>query len=129
MVADLPDNYREHPEALAFIRNVPVDWAETYVPDAKVGDYCVTVRKDKHSENWYVGAITDDEPREVTLTFEYLNSDTIYEATIYRDGSGAGWNTMPQKYVVERCTVTNVDKLKLQMASGGGFAIELVPME
>ena len=129
MVADLPDNYREHPEALAFIRNVPVDWAETYVPDAKVGDYCVTVRKDKHSENWYVGAITDDEPREVTLTFEYLNSDTIYEATIYRDGSGAGWNTMPQKYVVEWCTVTNVDKLKLQMASGGGFAIELVPME
>jgi alpha-glucosidase len=59
MVADLPDNYREHPKALEFIRNVPVDWADTRVPEAKVGDYCVTARKDKHSENWYVGGITD----------------------------------------------------------------------
>lgn len=129
MVADLPDNYREHPKALQFIRNVPVDWAESYVPEAKVGDYCVTVRKDKHSENWYVGAITDDQPRDITLSFDYLNPNTIYEATIYRDGSGAGWNTRPQCYVVERCTVTNVDRLKLHMASGGGFAIELQPQE
>ncbi|MBO5833319.1 MAG: glycoside hydrolase family 97 protein [Alistipes sp.] len=129
MVADLPDNYREHPKALEFIRNVPVDWAESYVPEAKVGDYCVTVRKDKHSENWYVGAITDDEPREVTLKFDYLNPNTIYEATIYRDGGDAGWNTRPQRYVVERCTVTKVDKLTLRMASGGGFAIELRPTE
>ena len=129
MVADLPDNYREHPEALEFIRNVPVDWAESYVPDAKIGDYCVTVRKDKHSANWYVGAITDDEARDVTLSFDYLEPNTIYEATIYRDGSGAGWNTRPQKYVVERCTLTNVDKLTLHMASGGGFAVELRPEE
>ena len=127
MVADLPENYREHPKALEFIRNVPVDWADTRVPEAKVGDYCVTVRKDKHSENWYVGGITDGEARDVTLAFDFLNDNTIYEATIYRDGAGAAWDTYPQKYVVERCTVTSVDKLKLHMAPGGGFAIELQP--
>jgi hypothetical protein len=127
MVADLPQNYREHPQALEFLRRVPVDWAESYVPDAKVGDYCVTVRRDKNSENWYVGAITDDEPRDVTLAFDYLKPNTIYNATIYRDGEGAGWDTFPQRYVVETCTVTSVDKLKLHMASGGGFAIELRP--
>jgi hypothetical protein len=76
-----------------------------------------------------VGAITDDEARDVTLSFDYLEPNTIYEATIYRDGSGAGWNTRPQKYVVERCTLTNVDKLTLHMASGGGFAVELRPEE
>ena len=129
MVADLPQNYREHPQALEFLRRVPVDWAESYVPDAKVGDYCVTVRRDKNSENWYVGAITDDEPRDVTLAFDYLKPNTIYNATIYRDGEGAGWDTFPQRYVVETCTVTSVDKLKLHMASGGGFAIELRPEE
>lgn len=129
MVADLPQNYREHPKALEFLRRVPVDWAESYVPDAKVGDYCVTVRRDKHSENWYVGAITDNESRDVTLTFDYLKPNTIYNATIYRDGEGAGWDTFPQRYVVETCSVTSVDKLNLHMASGGGFAIELRPEE
>ena len=125
MAADLPDNYREHPKALEFIRNVPVDWAVTRVPEAKVGDYCVTVRKDRNSDNWYVGAITDDEARDVTLALDFLDADTIYTATIYRDGNRAGWNTYPVDYVVEECTVTNVDTLKLHMASGGGFAIEL----
>lgn len=125
MVADLPENYNEHPAALAFIRNVPVNWATTRVPQASIGDYVVTVRKDKDSERWYVGAITDGEARDIELSLDFLDAEREYEAIIYRDGERAGWDSYPTDYVVERRNVTSADVLNLRMAPGGGFAIEL----
>ena len=79
MVADLPDNYREHPDALQFIVDVPVDWADTRCLDAEIGDYVVTARKDKHSADWYVGGITDGEERTVTFALDFLDAGREYE--------------------------------------------------
>ena len=125
MVADLPDNYRQRPDALQFIVDVPVDWADTRCLDAEIGDYVVTARKDKHSDDWYVGGITDGDARSVEVDLSFLDGDREYEATLYRDGDNAGWNTYPADYVIEKQDVTSSDVLTVRMASGGGFALQL----
>ena len=125
MVADLPDNYREHDAALQFIRDVPVDWATTKCLDGEIGDYVVTARKDRHSDDWYVGGITDGECREVAVSLDFLDANRTYKATLYRDGEGAGWDTNPTKYTIESKDVTKSDILNITMAPGGGFALSL----
>ena len=129
MVADLPENYRQHDDALQFIRDVPVDWADTKCLDAVVGDYVVIARRDKHSDDWYVGAITDDTERVVSLKLDFLPVDHTYTATIYRDGDLAGWNTVPTDYIIEQKSVTSSDTLDLRLAPGGGFAIAIKMVE
>ena len=125
MVADLPDNYRERPDALQFIVDVPVDWADTRCLDAEIGDYVVTARKDKYSADWYVGGITDGKERTVELSLDFLDGDREYEATLYRDGDKAGWNTYPTDYTIDKQSVTASDILTIRMAEGGGFALQL----
>ena len=125
MVADLPSNYCEHDDALQFIRDVPVDWATTKCLDGEIGDYVVTARKDKYSDDWYVGGITDGERREVKISLDFLDADRTYTATLYRDGDNAGWNTNPTDYVIEYKEVTKTDMLNIVMASGGGFALSI----
>ena len=125
MVADLPDNYREHDDALQFIRDVPVDWATTKCLDGEIGDYVVTARKDKHSDDWYVGGITDGERREVSISLDFLDANRTYKATLYRDGDNAGWNTNPTAYIIDSKDVTKNDSLNIVMAPGGGFALSI----
>ena len=125
MVADLPENYKMYPEAFTFIRNVPVDWADTRALDCKVGDYAVVARRDKHSDKWYVGGITDGTPRETEVVLDFLDKDRKYRAIIYRDGERAGWDSYPTDHVIEQMEVSRTDVLHIAMAAGGGFAIEI----
>jgi alpha-glucosidase len=125
MVADLPDNYREHPKMLEFIRDVAVDWSDTKVLDAKVGDYVVVARKERNGDNWFVGGITNGEAREVVVDLSFLKSGKRYEATIYRDGDKAGWDSYPMDYAIENKSVKADNSLTIRMAEGGGFAISI----
>ena len=125
MVADLPENYEAYPEAFTFIRNVPVDWADTRALDCAVGDYAVVARRDKHSDKWYVGGITDGSAREVSVALDFLEEGRSYRATIYRDGERAGWDSYPTDHVIEQVEVGNESMLNIRMAAGGGFAIEI----
>ena len=125
MAADLPDNYRQRDDALQFIRDVPVDWATTRCLDAEIGDYVVTARRDKHSDDWYVGGITDGQERTIDVALDFLDINREYEAVLYRDGDKAGWDSYPTDYAIERRTVTSTDRLTIRMASGGGFALQL----
>ena len=129
MAADLPENYRQFDDALQFIRDVPVDWAETRCLDAVISDYVVTARRDKASEDWYVGGITDGTERNIALSLDFLQTGVEYAATIYRDGEGAGWDTYPTRYVIEERVVTAEDSLDIVMAAGGGFAISLKALD
>ncbi len=61
MAADLPENYEANPRPFQFIKDVPADWAETLVLNGEVGDFVTIARKDRESENWYLGSITDEE--------------------------------------------------------------------
>src|SRR5258708_39429360 len=63
MAADLPENYELHLDAFQFIRDVPVDWDDTKILMAEPGDYIAEARKAKGKDNWFFGAITDENPR------------------------------------------------------------------
>jgi alpha-glucosidase len=125
MAADLPENYRKYPAPFQFIKDVPTDWAETLVPNGEVGDYVTIVRKDRNSNDWYVGSVTDENARSLELPLDFLDADRTYVAQIYRDGANANWRTQPFAIAIERRTVKRDDKLSLKLAPGGGTAIRL----
>ncbi len=82
------------------------------------------VLKEPH-DVWYVGGITDENARDVTLSLNFLKPGTKYEAVIYADAKDADYESNPQAYSITRTTVTAKSMLKLHMARGGGFAISL----
>ncbi len=123
MAADLPQNYEARPKPFQFIKDVPTDWAETEVLDASIGDYVTIARKDRNSDDWYLGSITDENGRLLTLRLGFLDRDGTYTAEIYRDGPDADWNAKPYDYVIEKRPVNADTELTLRLAPGGGTAI------
>ena len=126
MASDLPENY-ENNAAFDFIKVVPVDWEDTRVLDAKIGDYVMIARKDRHSDEWFVGAITDENARTLALDFSFLTSDYEYKAQIIADGEHADWDTNPRDFQYIETNVRSKDILNLKLAPGGGQAIRLIP--
>lgn len=127
MVADLPENYDRFPDAFQFIKDVAVDWEFTKVLDAEPGDYIITARKDRNSKNWFVGAITDENPFKAQLKFNFLDENTTYVATVYADAADAHWQNNPMAYTITRGLVTAKSVYTLKLAAGGGTAISLKP--
>ncbi|MEZ4802962.1 MAG: glycoside hydrolase family 97 protein [Gelidibacter sp.] len=127
MAADLPENYEKHLDAFQFIKDVPADWQHSIYLEAEPGDYLTVVRKDKNSEKWFLGAITDENSRTTEIKLDFLTPGKKYKATIYQDGKDADWKNNPKSYEIKTQTVTNKSKLKLNLAAGGGTAISLIP--
>ena len=90
MAADLPENYANQP-AFQFIRDVAVDWETTQVIDGQIGDYVIVARKARGSDDWFLGAITDEEARTFDVPLNFLTPGRKYVAEIYADGPGANW--------------------------------------
>lgn len=126
MAADLLENYEANPGPFQFIKDVPVDWEDTRVLNGEVGDYVTIVRKDRHGDNWYLGAITDEEPRTLKAPLSFLDPGRRYTAQIYRDGPKANWKGAREDIVIEEREVGAADTLELRLAPGGGQAIRFV---
>ena len=129
MAADLPQNYERFPDAFQFIEDVPLDWKDSRYLEAEPGKYITVARLDKNSDDWYVGAITNENPREVVVDMSFLPKGRDYEATIYADGEDADWKTNPQSYQIKKMKVNSKTKLKQRIASGGGMAVRITPMK
>jgi hypothetical protein len=127
MVADLPENYAPHQDAFQFIKDVPTDWDDTKIIAAEPGDYIYIARRQKASPNWFVGAITDESKRTADLPLLFLDKDSKYIATIYRDAASADWKDNPEAYTIEQSIVDDHSKLRIELAKGGGAAISIYP--
>lgn len=125
MAADLIENYEPHMDAFQFIKDVPVDWQQTEYLEAEPGQYVTIARKDKKSEDWYVGSTVAEAGHVSTLRLDFLTPGKKYTATIYADGKDASWDKNPQSYQIYTKKVTSKSTLKLKSASGGGFAISI----
>ncbi len=122
MLADLPENYIDNP-AFQFLQDVPVDWEDTQVLNAEIGEYITTVRKDKYSDDWYLGSLTNEESRSFEVPLSFLDADATYEAQIYADAEGIKWNKDASNISISTKEVNLTDNLQLNLAEGGGTAI------
>jgi alpha-glucosidase len=125
MACDLPENYEKYPDAFQFIKEVGVDWETTKVLDAEIGQKITVARKEKGTGNWFVGAITNEKPRDVSITLDFLEPNTTYMAKIYKDGEHADYKENPEDYVIEKREVKMGDVINAHLASSGGMAISL----
>ena len=149
MAADLPENYARFMDAFQFIKDVAVDWDKTLYLEAEPGAYIVTARHPKMStlnsgrltgksgawefahpdgrehDVWFVGGVTDENAREVSVKLDFLQPGVRYEATVYADAPDADFEKNPQAYTITRQTVTAATTLDLRMARSGGFAVSL----
>lgn len=124
MACDLPENYERFPDAFQFIKDVPVDWSDSRYLEAEPNRYITVARRDKHSDDWYVGAITDENARVAEIDLSFL-PDGKYEAKIYEDAPDAHWKDNPQAYRIRTVKVKPGQKLRQPLAPGGGAAIQI----
>ena len=126
MAADLPKHYAKHLDAFQFIKNVPVDWSEKRVLNSEFREFVTMARKDKHSNNWYVGGITNENERELKLDFSFLDTDKEYTMRMYLDTKNTHWKDNPMEYQIKENLVSSDDVLDIYLAPGGGFALEII---
>jgi len=123
MAADLPENYEKRPEAFQFIKDVPTDWETSRTLQSEIGDYVVVARQQRGAQDWYLGATTDENARQLAIPLDFLARGKRYEARIYRDGPGANYLDNPSALVIEKRRVTSADRLEAALAPGGGLAV------
>jgi hypothetical protein len=97
------------------------------VLNGEIGDYVTIARQERDSNRWFVGSITDENARSVTLGFSFLDKNKAYQATVYRDGDQAHWDTNPTSLVIENTVIDRNTTRTFYLAPGGGLAISLIP--
>jgi len=128
MAADLPKHYIKHPEAFEFIKSVPVEWSKKNVIDSKISEFVILSRKDKYSDDWYIGGITDEKERNFDIDLNFLEKNQKYKLIIYKDTKSTHWKSNPMEYEIEEkiIEIDSSSSIPIYMAPGGGFAIHIV---
>ncbi|MFV0544595.1 MAG: glycoside hydrolase family 97 protein [Bacteroides sp.] len=126
MAADLPESYERYADAFQFIKDVAVDWDNSKYLEAEPGDYITVARQAKGTNNWFVGGITDENPRQSNIKLDFLTSGKVYVATLYADGKDADYIKKADSYQIKKGLVTSKSKLSVRLASSGGFALSLI---
>lgn len=120
MLCDAPSAYMDAPECTAFIAAVPTTWDETKALEGKVAEHIAMARK--KGEDWYVGALTNWEAREMTLDLSFLGEDT-YKAEIFKDGINA--DQAAHDFIHETIDIPASKQLKISLAPGGGYVARI----
>ncbi|GAL62214.1 alpha-glucosidase SusB [Algibacter lectus] len=129
MAADLPEHYEQFMDAFQFIKDVALDWDESAYLEAEPGYYVTIARKEKGTNNWFVGNVNGNESRVSTIKFDFLEKGKKYKATIYADAKDAHYKTNPQAYKITTKTVTSKSKLSQLSVPGGGYAISIMEIK
>ena len=129
MAADLIENYEARRDAFQFIVDVPTDWEQSRALDGEVGEYVAMARQQRGGKDWFLGTLTNERPRDLSLKLDFLDPQRRYEAQIYRDGPNADWERAPYDIVIERRAVRASDTLQLHLAASGGAAIRFKALD
>lgn len=121
-LCDSPDAYRDYPDLLNYLAEVPVSWDRTVPLDARVGKYAVLAKQ--QGDTWYVGGLNAWGPREVRFDCSFLPPGETYTAELFRDTKASDKNAdLYERTVVNE--VTDKRTFRIRMASGGGFVLIL----
>jgi alpha-glucosidase len=123
MVPDYPEAYDAAPDEFAFIKDIPTVWDDTKVLAGYPGDFIVMTRR--KGKRWYMGSMTDENPRKISVPLDFLDQGTKYTATIYLDALDADNN--PEHVFVTKLDVSSSTVLSVVMVGGGGHAVSIRP--
>ena len=118
MLCDSPMNYEANPECTEFIAKIPTVWDESIPLKSVIGEYVAVARR--HGSTWYVGAITNWTPRDLTLDLAPLKVGGR-TATAFVDGVNA--DKFAQDYKKKTLQIPDNGQLPIHLAPGGGFAM------
>jgi alpha-glucosidase len=125
MAADRPFMYEDRfPEEFKFIKQVPTNFEKTIPLAGEIGEYYVVARKDRDSEDWYIGGVTNEEGRRIHLNLGFLDTGS-YAAFIYADAENAHFRDNQFAIVKSNKHLSRNEALDLYMAPGGGLAVRL----
>ena len=119
MLSDTPSAYRGQAGS-EFLKAVPAAWDETRPIDGAIGEFVVVARR--KGDDWFVGAMTGERARQVKVPLEFLGSGQ-YTARVFADGPAAA--TTPTDVAVSERAVHSTEPLVLDLAAGGGAAVQL----
>jgi glucan 1,4-alpha-glucosidase len=125
MACDLPEYYEGKP-AFQFIRDVGTDWEKSITLNGEIGDFITKAREEKGTGNWFIGGITDENARDITIDFSFLPRDVAFNAIVYTDGKDAHYKNYPTSISIEKTVINSTTKRIFHLAPGGGFAISLI---
>ncbi len=123
MVPDYPEAYEAAPDEFAFIKEIPTVWDDTKVLAGHPGDFIVIARR--KGKRWYIGSMTDENPRKISVPLDFLDQGTKYTATRYLDALDADKN--PEHVFVNKLDVSSSTVLSVVMVGGGGHAVSIRP--
>ena len=102
---------------------MPTDWEESVAVAGEVGDFVVFARRERGGDDWYFGAITDEQARQIEINLDSLEPGGVYMAQSYRDGPNSHWKSNPHPIEIGKRRVRHGESLELPLAAGGGTAI------
>ena len=123
MLCDNPSNYLREPECTHFIATVPTVWVQTKALSGKISEHIVMARQAKDG-TWYVGGLTNWDPREVTLDLSFIGSGTR-QIELFCDGVNADRAARDYKHTSIKAHVDQ--PININMAPGGGFVMKILP--
>lgn len=128
MSADMIENYEGRPE-FEFLKRCPTNWALTVIPEARIGEFLTVARKDRESEDWYIGAITNANSHNSKIKLDFLSPGVDYTAKVFADGKDADYKENPYAVDIYETPVDRDSTLDLTLANGGGAAVILTPVK
>lgn len=124
MLPDSPSDYYREKECTEFLAKIPVEWDETRLLKGKISKYTVIARRS--GDDWYVGAITNQDERNLEIATDFLKQGK-YHIEIIEDGLNA--NTRAEDYLKTIGDFNSGEILKLKLAHGGGWVARLTPVK
>lgn len=116
---DKPSAYKGEPE-IAFFDAVPTVWDDTKVLHGDIGKYVTIARKS--NQDWFIGAITNNDARNIEISLDFLDEGAQYEAFIYSDDNSVKTKT---KVGIKKIKVQKGKKIPLSLSPSGGAAIQI----
>lgn len=120
MLSDNPVAYEKEASCLDFITAVPTTWDQTIPIAGEVGKYLLVARK--KGNTYFVGAMTNEQARDLTLSFSFLPPGT-HHIVYFADGMNADRNG--NDYVRKEATVQASDVWHIHLAPGGGWVARI----
>jgi alpha-glucosidase len=116
-VSDSPDNYRGQ-SGFDFVQSVPASWDETRGISAALNEHVVIARR--KGKDWYVGAMTNEQGRTVSVPLSFLGAGK-WTATTWQDGAS------PTEVVKGSSPVRSSDTIQLRLVPSGGGVVKISP--